>query len=45
MSAVVRIERVEGRVIPLRGLDIDTEEDLEYAEFLLQSGRVPQAAA
>ena len=25
MSAVVRIERVEGRVIPLRGLDIDTD--------------------
>jgi 3-isopropylmalate/(R)-2-methylmalate dehydratase small subunit len=25
MSAVVRIERVEGRLIPLRGLDIDTD--------------------
>ncbi|MGV3519076.1 3-isopropylmalate dehydratase small subunit [Luteitalea sp.] len=25
MSAVVRIARVEGRVIPLRGLDIDTD--------------------
>ena len=25
MSDVVRIERVEGRVIPLRGLDIDTD--------------------
>jgi CMP-N-acetylneuraminic acid synthetase len=23
------------------GLDIDTEEDLQYAEFLLESGRVP----
>ena len=27
------------------GLDIDTEEDLKYAEFLLESGRVPEAAA
>lgn len=27
------------------GLDIDTEEDLKYAEFLLQSGRVPQAVS
>jgi len=25
MSAVVRIERVQGRVIPLRGLDVDTD--------------------
>lgn len=27
------------------GLDIDTEEDLKYAEFLLASGHVPEAAA
>ena len=27
------------------GLDIDTEQDLKYAEFLLKSGHVPMAAA
>jgi CMP-N-acetylneuraminic acid synthetase len=30
---------------PPAGLDIDTEEDLKFAEFLLESGRAPEVAA